>query len=87
MLSEQVILKLNQIDLLLGSKHLLQKVSLDLCAEEILTIIGPNGAGKTTLLRVAMGLQQPTSGDIFLRPDLRIGYLSLIHISEPTRLC
>jgi zinc transport system ATP-binding protein len=84
MLSEQVLLKLNQIDLLLDSRHLLEKVSLDLCEEEILTIIGPNGAGKTTLLRVAMGLQQPTSGDVFLRPDLRIGYLPQKLNLDPT---
>ena len=50
----------------------------------IKAIIGPNGAGKTTLLRVAMGLQPPTSGEVFLRPDLRIGYLpQKLHI-DPT---
>jgi len=66
MLSEKVILKLNQIDLLLGSKQLLQKVSLDLCAEEILTIIGPNGAGKTTTIKMIAGLLQPDNGKIFI---------------------
>ncbi len=84
MLSEKVILKLDKIDLLMGSRHLLQQVDLELCEGEILTIIGPNGAGKTTLLRVAMGLQSPTGGNIFLRPDLRIGYLpQKLHI-DPT---
>ena len=84
MLSEKLILKLHQIDLLLGQKHLLQQVNLDLCEGEILTIIGPNGAGKTTLLRVAMGLQTPTSGNIFLRPGLRIGYLPQKLNIDPT---
>lgn len=84
MLSEKVILKLNKIDLLMGSRSLLQQVSLDLCEGEILTIIGPNGAGKTSLLRVAMGLQSPSSGKVFLRPGLRIGYLpQKLHI-DPT---
>ena len=84
MLPEKILLKLNKIDLRIGSRQLLQQVSLDLCAGEILTIIGPNGAGKTTLLRVAMGLQPPTSGDVFLLPNLRIGYLPQKLYIDPT---
>lgn len=69
------LLGLSAITLLQGGRQLLQQVGLQLGPGEILTIIGPNGAGKTTLLRVALGLQPPTSGTVYRRPGLRIGYM------------
>lgn len=38
-------------------------------------LVGPNGAGKTTLLRLLAGLDQPTSGHIYVAKGTRIGYL------------
>lgn len=49
-----------------GSRRLLEKISLTICAGECVSIIGPNGAGKTTLLLALMGIRQPTSGEIRL---------------------
>ena len=69
------VLELSAITLLQGGRQLLRQVGLQLGPGEILTIIGPNGAGKTTLLRVALGLQAPTSGSVYRRPGLRIGYM------------
>ena len=34
---------------------------------EIHALVGENGAGKTTLMKVLYGMEQPTSGDIYLR--------------------
>ena len=33
---------------------------------EFLVFLGPSGSGKTTLLRMIAGLEEPTSGDIFI---------------------
>jgi tungstate transport system ATP-binding protein len=42
----------------------LDRLSLRLTPGAPTVLIGPNGAGKTTLLRVAMGLIEPTGGQI-----------------------
>jgi ABC-type lipoprotein export system ATPase subunit len=42
--------------------HVLNGVSLDVHAGELVSVYGQRGAGKTTLLRVAAGFDAPTSG-------------------------
>lgn len=74
---------LQHISLAIEGKQILHDVSFDLQAGEILTVIGPNGAGKSTLVRIVLGLQQPDSGKVLLRPDLKIGYVpQKIHIDN-----
>ncbi|MGE3148943.1 MAG: ABC transporter ATP-binding protein [Pseudorhodoplanes sp.] len=46
--------------------HALASVSLDVREGEFLTLLGPSGSGKTTLLMIVAGLQQQTSGDIWI---------------------
>lgn len=51
-----------------GGKELivLKGISLDIRRAEVLSIVGPSGAGKSTLLHILGGLDNPTSGDVFL---------------------
>ena len=42
-------------------------------------VIGPNGAGKTVLGRVILGELEPTQGQIYLGPSIRVGYYSQEH--------
>lgn len=69
------LLQLDHINLTRDGRPVLQDVSLQLGAGEIVTVIGPNGAGKTCLVRVALGLLDPDSGQRQRRPGLRIGYM------------
>jgi ABC-type Fe3+/spermidine/putrescine transport system ATPase subunit len=62
-------------------KPLLRGVSLELGAEETVSLLGPSGSGKSTLLRIAAGLEQPERGcvlwdrrDITRTPTHRRGF-------------
>jgi zinc transport system ATP-binding protein len=46
------------------NKPLLQKVNIAIPHGDFVCVVGPNGSGKTTLLKLALGLLQPTSGQI-----------------------
>ncbi|WP_404931994.1 zinc ABC transporter ATP-binding protein ZnuC [Microbulbifer hainanensis] len=63
------------LGLAVSGRQLLRNITLQLQPGEIVTVIGPNGAGKTTLLRLLLGLSTPTSGSVWRRPGLRLGYM------------
>jgi cell division transport system ATP-binding protein len=43
----------------------LQDISFQINEGEFVSIVGKSGAGKTTLIRLILGLEKPTSGNIF----------------------
>lgn len=71
--------------------EVLKPINLAIQARERIAIIGPSGAGKSTLLHLLGGLEQPSSGQIFLaghnlatvseirRSHLRNRYLGFIY--------
>jgi putative ABC transport system ATP-binding protein len=44
----------------------LNRVTLKVNRGELLLLLGPSGSGKTTLLTLMAGLQEPTSGEVYL---------------------
>ncbi|MFM7842260.1 MAG: ATP-binding cassette domain-containing protein, partial [Nitrospira sp.] len=45
---------------------ILDNLSLDIPAKQMVAIVGPSGSGKSTLLGLIAGLDKPTSGSIML---------------------
>ena len=62
-----VILRLEGITKKFGNFVALDGISLDIYDGEFLTIVGPSGSGKTTMIRLLVGMDGPTTGDIYLR--------------------
>jgi len=57
-------LKLQNLNAWYDRSHVVQNVSLEVGAGEIVTLMGRNGAGKTTTLRAVMGLIAKRSGSV-----------------------
>lgn len=49
-----------------GARTVVNNVSLEANAGEVVGLLGPNGAGKTTIFYMMVGLVAPTKGDIYL---------------------
>lgn len=49
-----------------GELTILDDVSLTIAPGESAAVVGPSGAGKTTLLALLAGLDEPTSGEVWL---------------------
>jgi len=63
------ILRLVDLTKTFGDFVALRGISLDVREGEFLTIVGPSGSGKTTVVRLLVGMDHPTSGDIFLNGE------------------
>jgi tungstate transport system ATP-binding protein len=57
-------LRLDDVAFAIGTKRIIDGISLELDAGPRTVIVGPNGAGKSVLLRLCHGLLHPTSGRI-----------------------
>ncbi|HEU0154548.1 MAG TPA: ATP-binding cassette domain-containing protein, partial [Stellaceae bacterium] len=47
-----------------------QGVDLDIADREFVVLVGPSGCGKTTTLRMIAGLEECTSGEIYIGDQL-----------------
>ncbi len=50
-----------------GGQEILHGISFDVQRGETLVILGGSGSGKSTLLRTLVGLEKPTSGEVWIR--------------------
>ena len=50
-----------------GKRRVVDNVSIDACAGEVVGLLGPNGAGKTTSFYMIVGLIRPEAGQIFFK--------------------
>ncbi|KAI9027425.1 P-loop containing nucleoside triphosphate hydrolase protein [Phycomyces nitens] len=57
-------------------KNIFSNFSIDIEPGSRVAFLGSNGSGKSTLLNVLTGNLQPTSGELYRHPMLRVGYFS-----------
>ena len=69
------LLTVENVNFAIRGNPILLDVDLRVMAGEIVALIGPNGAGKSTLVRIVLGLLRPDSGQVRLKPELRVGYM------------
>ncbi|MDI7923114.1 ABC-F family ATP-binding cassette domain-containing protein [Ferirhizobium litorale] len=70
------ILKLDDIYLSFGGAPLLAGASLQVEPGDRICLVGRNGSGKSTLLKIAAGLSEAQSGEVFRHPSATIRYLN-----------
>ena len=69
------ILKLDDIFLSFGGTPLLAGASLQVEPGDRICLVGRNGSGKSTLMKIAAGLAEAQSGEVFRHPSATIRYL------------
>jgi simple sugar transport system ATP-binding protein len=60
------ILELKNVNKSFGPIEVLNDISMQLKAGEVLCLLGDNGAGKSTLIKILSGVFMPTSGEILM---------------------
>jgi ATP-binding cassette subfamily F protein uup len=69
------ILKLDDIFLSFGGTPLLDGASLQVEPGDRICLVGRNGSGKSTLMKIAAGMVEAQSGEVFRHPSATIRYL------------
>ncbi len=68
------ILRCQSVSKQFGDKVLFTDLNFDVYRGDIVGIFGPNGTGKTTFFRMILGEEQPTQGNLWVGPNLKLGY-------------
>src|SRR5881227_3608462 len=63
----QDMLSLRHVRVRYGEVEILHGITFDVKRGETLVILGGSGSGKSTLLRALVGLEKPSSGEIWIK--------------------
>ncbi|UZE96234.1 ATP-binding cassette domain-containing protein [Alkalimarinus alittae] len=70
------LLSLTNVSLAFGTHILFDKINLTVHRGQRTGILGRNGAGKSTFMKMLDGQHIPDSGELWIRPGIRVGYLT-----------
>ena len=54
-----------------GGTKAVDALDLEIADGEFMVVVGPSGSGKTTVLRIAAGLEQATTGEVWIGDERR----------------
>jgi phospholipid/cholesterol/gamma-HCH transport system ATP-binding protein len=63
----EAMISLRNLRVSYGEREILHGISFDVMRGETMVILGGSGSGKSTLLRTLVGLERPSSGEIWLK--------------------
>jgi phospholipid/cholesterol/gamma-HCH transport system ATP-binding protein len=66
-LGSQMMISLRDVRVSYGEVEILHGITFDVKRGETLVILGGSGSGKSTLLRTLVGLEKPSSGEIWIK--------------------
>ena len=66
-LDSQVMISLRDVRVSYGEVEILHGITFDVKRGETMVILGGSGSGKSTLLRTLVGLEKPSSGEIWIK--------------------
>jgi phospholipid/cholesterol/gamma-HCH transport system ATP-binding protein len=66
-LPAEAMISLRNLRVSYGEREILHGISFDVMRGETMVILGGSGSGKSTLLRTLVGLEKPSSGEIWLK--------------------
>jgi len=69
-------IRLQQVNLHLGTKDILQQADLTVHDGHKLAIVGANGAGKSTLFKLLLGELVPDQGELYIPKNWRIAHMA-----------
>lgn len=72
--SPKKLIELTKASKSFGSRHLFSDLSGMIRPKARIGLLGTNGCGKSTLIKLMLGMEQPTSGEVFVNPDIQINY-------------
>jgi branched-chain amino acid transport system ATP-binding protein len=91
--SRQPVLQVEDVHTYYGKSHILDGVSLEVGAGEVVGLLGRNGVGKSTTLKTIMGLVHPSQGKVLFEdrptthvPAHRVARLGIGYVPEDRRI-
>jgi zinc transport system ATP-binding protein len=75
MIRTNCLASLKKVSYKINDQEILKDINLEVNKGQITTLIGPNGGGKTSIAHILIGILQPSSGEVFIKKNAKIGYM------------